>query len=448
MTATQTTRRAPGAPIADLDDVARYLLTELPSSGGTVMTAAAGRRRARMLLSLLGSPQDSMRTVHVAGTAGKGSVSAFVTALLRAHGHTVGTYLSPHAHTLLERFLLDGAPAPGHAVAAALDAVRHQERVVSQGSLGQVTMFEAATAAAFRLFSERAVDYAVIETGLGGSYDATNTVTRPDKLAVITAIGLDHTAVLGDTLPQIATQKAGILPRTGTAFALRGGPEVAATLADQAALRDCRLEQVAAAELAACLPRGLELAVPGEHQRVNAGLAVRAVRHLAARDGWRLDPRRTEQGLREARLPGRWERRDWHGHPVILDGAHNAMKLASLADTVARNWPGRAPVWVLACKQGKDLLAGVAALAGNAGAVVATQFRTEGPQAGSAVPAPAAQVAAAAVHEGVRVIVAPGMAEALRRAVALSQPDLPVIVTGSFHAVADAGRVTRPVLSP
>ncbi|NIJ12923.1 dihydrofolate synthase/folylpolyglutamate synthase [Saccharomonospora amisosensis] len=448
MTATETTRRAARAPIADLDDVASYLLTELPSSSGTVMTAGVGRRRATMLLSMLGSPQDSMRTVHVAGTAGKGSVSTFITALLRAHGHRVGTYLSPHAHTLLERFLLDGRPAPAHAVAAALDAVREQERVVSQGPLGQVTMFEAATVAAFRLFSERAVDYAVIETGLGGSHDATNTVTRSDKLAVITAIGLDHTAVLGDTLPEIARQKAGILPRAGTAFASRGAPEVAATLDTQAALRDCRLEQLASAELAACLPAGLQLAMPGEHQRTNAGLAVRAVRHLAARDGWRLEQRRTEQALREARLPGRWERRHWHGHPVILDGAHNAMKLASLADTVERRWPGRAPVWVLACKQGKDLLAGVAALARNASAVVAAQFRTGGQHAGPTVPAPAAQVAAAAVHEGVRVIVAPSLPDALRRAVAISQPDLPVIVTGSFHAVAEAGRVTRSVESP
>lgn len=438
MTATYATRQA---PIACLDDVRRYLLSELPSSSGTVVTGGAGHRRARMLLSLLGSPQDSIRTVHVAGTAGKGSVATFITALLRAHGFTVGTYLSPHVHSPLERFLLDGRPAPVAAVAGALDAVRERERAVSAGPLGQVTMFEAATAAAFRLFSEHAVDYAVIETGLGGLHDATNTVTRGDKLAVLTAIGLDHTALLGETLPRIATQKAGILPRAGAAVALRGAPAVDSAIASEANRRGCGLEQATPAELAALLPQGLRLRLPGEHQRVNAGLAIRAVDRLARRDGWRLAEHRTAQGLGQARMPGRWERRRWHGHPVILDGAHNAMKLASLAETVRRTWPGRAPVWVLACKPGRDLRSAVAALSRSASVVVATRFEAEG----RTESVPATEIAAAAVHAGVRAVVEAKLPWALRHAVELSEPDLPVIVAGSFHAVADAGRFTEAV---
>lgn len=439
-----TATYAPQAPVVDLDDVRRYLLAELPSSSGTVVTGGAGRRRTTMLLSLLGSPQDSMRTVHVAGTAGKGSVTTFITALLRAHGFTVGTYLSPHVHSLLERFMLDGRPAPIAAVAGALDAVREREPIVSAGPLGRVTMFEAATAAAFRLFSERAVDYTVIETGLGGLHDATNTVTRRDKLAVLTAIGLDHTALLGETLPRIAVQKAGILPRAGSAVALRGDSEVDAAIASEAKRRDCLLEQAAPAELAALLPPGLRLALPGEHQRVNAGLALHAVRRLAARDGWRLDGSRTEQALRRVRIPGRWERRDWHGHPLILDGAHNPMKLASLAEAVAKSWPDRAPVWVLACKPGRDLSSAVAALSRSASVVVATHFEATG----RVEPAPAAEIAAAAVHAGVRAVIEPKLPWALRHAVRLSEPDLPVIVTGSFHTVADAGRFTDVVKVP
>jgi len=109
--------------IRTIEDIQRYLTAELPSSGAAVMTGGLGRRRVRELLGLLGDPQDAVRSVHVAGTAGKGSVCAFVTGVLRAHGFHVGTSLSPHVYSLLERFQLDGGPAPVRDVAAALDAV-------------------------------------------------------------------------------------------------------------------------------------------------------------------------------------------------------------------------------------------------------------------------------------------------------------------------------------
>ncbi|MEU6645577.1 cyanophycin synthetase [Saccharomonospora sp. NPDC046836] len=428
-------------PIATLDEVERYLLAELPSSSATVVSGGVGRRRAAILLSLLGNPQNGIRTVHIAGTAGKGSVSTFVTAVLRAHGFRVGTYLSPHVHSLLERFQLDGAHAPVRDVAAALNAVRHKEIELSRGPLGAVTMFEAATAAAFQLFRDRGVDYAVIETGLGGWHDATNTVTRQDKLAVLTAIGLDHTELLGATLPEIARQKAGILPQDGSAIALRCGPAIDEIVAAEALHRGCRLDAPHPDDLAATLP-DLGLGLPGRHQRINAGLAIRAAQHLADRDGWRLDPDRAAGGLREARLPGRFERRRWRGHPLVLDGAHNPMKLAALAEAVQQEWPRRAPVWVLTIKSGKDLPAIMDMVAPAAAMVVATEFGTVGT---NHKPLPAEEIAAAARRAGVRVATEPRLAEALGWAVELSEPDVPVIVTGSFHAVADAGMIAAPV---
>jgi dihydrofolate synthase / folylpolyglutamate synthase len=427
--------------IESLDDVTRYLLSELPSSGATVMTGGVGRRRAEALLGRLGHPQNGVRTVHVAGTAGKGSVCALVTSLLIEHGFRVGTHLSPHVHSVLERFQLDGTPAPVRLVATALDAVREAEAALRGGPLGTVSMFEAATATAFRLFHDRTVDYAVVETGLGGRHDATNTVTRPDKLAVLTAIGLDHTALLGETLPEIARQKAGILPEAGYAVAVRGGPEIDEVVLAEATRRRCRLDQATPAELAASVPRDAVTGLPGRHQRVNAGLAVRAVAHLADRDGWTLDPGKVAKGLRQARLPGRFERRSWHGHPVVLDGAHNPMKLASLADTVRERWPGPAPVWVLALKPSKDLDGAVAAIAPAATAVVATEFDAN---RANGAPLPAADLAEAMRHAGLRVVAEPCLADALGWAVELSEPDVPVIVAGSFHAVADAGRLTAP----
>lgn len=425
-----------------LADVERYLLSELTSSNAAPRTNGAARRRTATLLSLLGDPQNEVRTVHVAGTAGKGSVCAFLTAILGAHGFRVGTYTSPHVHSLLERFQLDGRPAPVPHLAAALDTVRARERLVSQGDLGAVGMFEAATAAAFQLFHDRNVDYAVVETGIGGAQDATNTVDRPDKLAVLTAIGLDHTAVLGETLPEIARQKAGILPATGAAVAVRCGAEIDETVAAEAAARGCRLDQADPGELAASLPAGLRLRVPGAHQRVNAGLALRAARHLAGRDGWRFDPEQALDGLARACLPGRFERRRWQGHDVILDGAHNPMKLAALAETVRDSWPGRAPVWVLAAKPGKDLTTAMEVVASSASAVVATEFDTHGPNRARGVPLDAEVIAAAARRAGARGVAEPRLPRALAWAVELSDDDLPLIVTGSFYTVADAGRLT------
>ena len=193
---------------AALDRVRRYLYEELGPQQGP---AGAGLVRARALFGALGDPQDRFRAVHVAGTAGKGSVSTFVASLLRAHGFRVGAHLSPHAYCLLERFQLDGGPAPAELVDAALARIRPAVEAVEQAGHGRPSFFEVTNGIAFSLFADR-VDYGVVETGLGGLLDSTNTISRADKLAVITPIGLDHQDLLGATVREIATQKAGVLP--------------------------------------------------------------------------------------------------------------------------------------------------------------------------------------------------------------------------------------------
>lgn len=256
---------------------------------------------------------------------------------------------------MLERFLIDGRPAETARLGSTLEAVREAAGRCPSAHPGDITMFEADTAAAHLLFRDQAVDYAVMETGLGGLRDATNTVSRSDKLAVLTAIGYDHTAVLGTTLGDIATQKAGILPFRGTAIPLRGTPEIDRAIDDCAARQRCtvhRVDRRAADELTR-----MALGLPGAHQRVNAALALRAARELAHRDGWRLEPERVAEGLRQVCLPGRFERRSRHGHALVLDGAHNAMKLSGRAATVRAEYPGPLPVWVLALKQDKDTAA-------------------------------------------------------------------------------------------
>ena len=413
----------------DLDTVAAATgyLYRLPRGGKDV-----GLARAGALFDRLGSPQNAVRTVHVAGTAGKGSVGAFVAAMLSAHGHRVGVHLSPHVRSILERFQFGGDPI--HATDF-VDAVRTLAPVVESmvdTPLGAPTFFEAANAIAFTRFAAEQVDYAVVETGIGGLLDATNTITRRDKLAVVTRIGIDHTDLLGDTVAEIARHKAGILPTGGHGIVLRHHQDsVRAAIAETARVRHCSLDVVDPREISCRVsPAGtslrlddadLPLGLQGRHQGVNAALALRTVRFLARRDGWRLDPHAVREGLARAWLPGRFERRILDGREVILDGAHNGVKLAALVDTLRALHPDRRANWVLAVKADKDLHAVLAAIAPVAHTVVATEF------AGSI---PAGTVAEQARVRGLCAVAVVDPVAAVRTA--LVTGDGPVVVSGSF----------------
>ena len=431
---------------AVLDRVRRYLYEELGPQQGP---AGAGLVRARALFGALGQPQDRFRAVHVAGTAGKGSVSAFVASLLRAHGFRVGAHLSPHAYCLLERFQIDGAPAGADLVDAELERIRPAVEAVERAGHGRPSFFEVTNAIAFGLFADR-VDHGVIETGVGGLLDSTNTISRADKLAVITPIGLDHQDLLGATVREIAAQKAGILPFGGRAVAARQrSAEVEDVLRAEAARRGCDLRWVdpgPPAVRAWTGPGGtdvhlrgqppLSLGLTGRHQAGNAHLALRAVEAMAARDGWSLDADAVWLGMRSATLPGRFERRVIAGRAVVLDGAHNPMKLAALVATLQEVHPGARFPWVLAFKQDKDLRAAVRVIAPAASLVVAAQFVTGGGDHPAGTSLPAEQIALAAGECGVEAVVEEDPVSALARASATAEAGLPVVVSGSFHLLA------------
>lgn len=425
---------------AALAEIEQYLLVETAPAPRPGLWADAQARTIE-LLAALGQPQNRLRVVHVAGTAGKGSVCQYLTALLSAHGFRVGTYTSPHVYSVMERFQLDGAPGDAADFLPALRAVRDTRAMLKGRSAATgTTMFETATAAAFEYFHRRQVDYAIVETGIGGLRDATNVVSRQDKLAVLTTIGFDHADVLGDTLSAIATQKAGILPWRGTAIALTGGPDIDRTISDIAAARDCTLHLLTPRAIA-----GVVTGLPGPvtvhgHQQNNAGLALHAASRLATRDNWRMDPVASGTALREMRLPGRFEIRQWDGREVVLDGAHNPLKLRAVVELLRRRYGSRRrPVWVVGIKDGKNAREMFDVLASHATTVVATEFRTEGRRAGRGTVARAEDLAAVAIGAGLEsVTVEPSMPAALRCAAGLSSPHDPIVVTGSFFTVAEA----------
>jgi dihydrofolate synthase/folylpolyglutamate synthase len=431
---------------AALDRVLRYLHEDLGPQRGP---AGAGLVRAHALFGRLGHPQDRFRAVHVAGTAGKGSVSTFVASMLRAHGFRVGTHLSPHVYCLLERFQLDGEPAGAELVDAALTRIRPAVEAVERAGRGRPSFFEVTNAIAFSLFADR-VDYGVIETGLGGLLDSTNTISRPDKLAVITPIGLDHQDLLGATVGEIAAQKAGILPFGGRAVVARQpSAEVDDVLSAVAARRGCAVRWVdggppevraetgpGGTELFLRGHRPMSLGLTGGHQAGNAHLALRAVEALAARDGWVVDADAVRLGMRSATLPGRFERRGIAGRTAVLDGAHNPMKLAALVATLHEVYPGARFPWVLAFKQDKDLDGAMRVIGPAATHVVATEYRTGGGDHPAGTSTPARRIATAAAERGISAAVECDAAAAVSRALDEADGALPVVVSGSFHLLA------------
>jgi dihydrofolate synthase/folylpolyglutamate synthase len=305
----------------------------LYSLGNEIKTAKLGLERIRRVLDALGNPQQAFRSVHVAGTNGKGSTCAMIDASLRAAGVRSGLFTSPHLIEPTERIQIDGIAVSHDQFQRAFTAVH--ETAESLDLDCHPTYFETVTAMGFWLFRELGVETAVVEVGLGGRLDATN-VIEP-ALTVITPIDFDHEIYLGHTLEAIAGEKAGILKPGVPAVFARQRPEARAVLEARAAQLDIPVRraedfEIRDLEIDARGSRfsGLHCPLAGEHQVDNAVTAALALEWL------HVDPR----GIQDARWPGRLE----HVAPnpdIILDGAHNPAGARAVARYIERFYADR-----------------------------------------------------------------------------------------------------------
>jgi dihydrofolate synthase / folylpolyglutamate synthase len=319
-----------------------------------------GLENIRVITDALGRPQDACPSVAVAGTNGKGSVCAMASAALVAAGYRTGCYTSPHLVRVEERFTIDGAPVEPAALADVVEHLRALiDRLRAEGRLhAQPTFFEVATAAAFELFRRRGVEVAVLEVGMGGRLDATS-VASP-LAGAITNITLDHQQYLGDTLAEIAFEKAGIIKPGMRIVCGERGADAFGVIAVACAGRGARLIQAddgvslsvtvtgGVTSMALQTPSGaygpLEPGLRGRHQVRNALVAVRLLEALTEA-GVSVPPRAIEQGLRGATWPGRLDwRRLADGRRVLLDAAHNEAGAATLADYLREAVPGGQPL--------------------------------------------------------------------------------------------------------
>lgn len=406
-----------------------------------------GLERITALCAALGDPQRAAPLVHLTGTNGKTSLARMITALLGAHGLTVGTYTSPHLQDVRERIRIDGLPISRQALLDALTALAAPIAAVEAARGELVTFFETLTALAYARFAQEDVDAAVVEVGMGGRWDATNVAAA--RVAVINPIALDH-AELGRTVTAVAGEKAGII-EPGAPCVLAAQDEAAARVvraharALEAPLllagRDFAVESCAPDRSGQLLtlrsPRArvpdVRLALHGQHQAANAAVALTAADALLADLAIVVDPEAVQRGFAAVASPGRFElvADATRTGPVVLDGAHNPAGAAALADTLRAELAGRRRVLVVGAMGDKDCEGILDALLPVVDEVVATAAPTSRA-------APAARIAKLCRLAGRNAEVCEDVGAALERAGAAAGDDGAVVVTGSLHLVGAA----------
>lgn len=426
-----------------------------------------GLDRIRELLERLGRPQDRLKFVHVAGTNGKGSICAYLASILNAAGHRTGMFTSPYIERFEERIRVNSAMISPDELRDVTLAVREHAEAMAEETGGHPTEFELMTAVALEHFARCGCDIVVLEVGLGGRLDSTNVIDAPEA-CVIARIGLDHTALLGNTLAAIAGEKAGIIKEGSAVVSWPQEPEAMAVIGHAAAEHGCELRVPDFAQLEEGAVKWEDGASPfrpfsykewadlrtgilGSYQPQNATVALEAVDVLRGR-GWRIPDEAVRAGVAQTRWPGRFEIVEGGSSPdgfaIVVDGGHNPQGARALADSLAEVFPGRKPVFVIGVLEDKDyprMLEDVLPL-GSAFVCVTP----DNPRA-----LPAHKLARAIRWTGqdllgcsacVNPVVARDFEDAIRRARELADPAGLICAFGSLYSVAalkEAVRATR-----
>jgi dihydrofolate synthase/folylpolyglutamate synthase len=425
----------------------------------------------RVLLEALQHPEQRSPGVLIAGTNGKGSTAATLASILQASGLRTGLYTSPHLVRINERIRIDGEEISDHEFALVHDLVdRTAERLVGEGELPwHPSFFEMLTAMAFEYFARKKVDIAVLEVGMGGRLDATN-VIEP-RISVITDISLDHQKFLGNSVSEIAREKAGIIRPGGAVVTLPQQPAandvIGNTILDLGARTvsavpyvppmstaarstECRLPSAepnpCAAEKASIISRyplqvmGKEILVEtplvGRHQLRNVALAIAAAEELSGQGFSGITAESIARGIRQTRWPGRFQVIPARGKApeYVFDVAHNPAGAWALRSTLSACHQDRRLIFVFGAMRDKAIGEMAEILFPLAERVIAT--RPDNPRSASPE-----EIREAAGRTATEIEDAPEVAAALRRASELAGPHAAVVVTGSIYLVGQAMRI-------
>jgi dihydrofolate synthase/folylpolyglutamate synthase len=450
-------------PAADLVRVEAELAGRLPESH-----IRPGLERIRQLVDLLGGPQRAYPVIHITGTNGKTSTARMVDALLRGTGLRTGRITSPHLASPTERICLDGEPIPADRFAATYDDLAPYLALVDASQPQPLVYFEVLTAMAFAAFADAPVDVAVVEVGMGGSWDATN--VADGQVAVITPVALDHTRYLGDTVEKIAGEKAGIIKHGATAILAAQPPEVAPVLLARAAEVDALvareglefgvLDRRVAVGGQQLRLQGLsgeygEVYLPlyGAHQAANAAAALAAVEAFFGKGAGTgpLDAGLVREAFAGVTSPGRLE--PVRSAPTVLvDAAHNPHGMAAAVAAVTEAFSFRRLVGVVAVLADKDARGMLAVLEPVLDEIVVTQSSSS-----RRLPADELATAAVALFGPDRVTVELRLDDAIETAIRLAEGEggvvsgAGVLVTGSVITAGEARTLllgTRAAAAP
>ncbi|TXG76745.1 hypothetical protein E6P97_03045 [Patescibacteria group bacterium] len=322
--------------------------------------------RMRPLMEVLGNPQDKLRIIHIAGTSGKTSTSQYLAHMLRLTGSKVGLAASPHIDSITERVQIDDLPITEREfcdkLAIFLDCIKDVQ--------SRPSYYELLVAFAYDYFAEQSVDFAVVETGLGGLHDGTNIAQREDKLCIITDIGYDHTKVLGETLPEISAQKAGIIHPGNHVVMFRQGQEVMETFRAHCDDVGATIQEVGP-DLVDDFAFDSQMPL---YQRRNWTLAWSAYQRLANVHDLPVIEGDLIGQSRQLIIPGRMEILQRQDQTLILDGAHNAQKMSAFVTSFQALYPGKQPVVLLSVRDRKDFTSLIEQLIPLARKLILTSF--------------------------------------------------------------------------
>ncbi|MBN2028416.1 MAG: bifunctional folylpolyglutamate synthase/dihydrofolate synthase [Actinobacteria bacterium] len=405
--------------------------------------------RIRVLCSKLGEPQLKFPSIHITGTNGKTSVARMISSILEVGGRKVARYTSPHMQSITERTCINGRPISQREFAALLQKIVPQVEETDRETGDPLSYFEITTAMAFVHFAARKVDIAVVEVGLGGRWDATTLVDS--HLQVITSVGMDHIAELGDTIEKIAWEKAGIIKEDSYVISAVADPGALEVIGDACDEKKSNLKLFGrdyqllynltygietgrvgqAVGIQGLLREYPEIFVPllGEHQAINAACAVAACEAYAGSLS-ALSSTEVEMGMRRVTSPGRLEVVSLNPL-VLLDGAHNPDGASRLAHVIRNDLDYDKCVLVVGILEDKDVGQMLDLLLPIASTVIVTQSRDERAM-------PARRMAAMAEERGYDCLVMESISEAVKFARTLATVTDMVCVTGSLYTVGEA----------
>ena len=441
--------------IVDFQSAIHFLYHNLTDTRSRLFNANIGLQRTHTLLKELGNPQENYPSIHIAGTSGKGSTAYMTSTLLTIHNKNTGTVTSPHVYDIRERLMLNNAFISENEFTQLVTDLFNPIIKLQQSDFGRPTYFEVMIGLAHRCFANHNIDYGVIETGIGGKFDSTNTINREDKLAVITRLGFDHTEILGDSISKIAEQKAGIIPINGHAIALLPDDKSAqVAIESEASKKNATLQFIDPKKSILNLQQTINgikfdylsdnitinnifIPILGKYQAENACLAIATLEFLSKRDNFRLDYQKIRKGFMNAKIPARAEIMRINNTPVIIDSAHNPQKLEALFGLITSLKLPIKPLVVFSVKSTKDWQSSTSIVSKHSAKVFATRFFDNQPNHLQKLSTNPEDIAQQIIASGGDVTICNNPISALDMAFKESRPNQTILITGSMYMLSE-----------